>query len=162
MSEPLDPLYAISPVDGRYASRCDALRQITSEYGLIRNRIRVEVAWLEALSNHPDIKEVPLLSEEAAWILRCIATRVDLTAAQRVKEIERTTNHDVKAVEYYIEERLTENEELATISEFVHFACTSEDINNLSYSLMLAEAREELLPVMERIISHLRDRKSVV
>lgn len=156
MSEPLDPLYAISPVDGRYASRCDALRQITSEYGLIRNRIRVEVAWLEALSNHPDIKEVPLLSEEAAWILRCIATRFDLTAAQRVKEIERTTNHDVKAVEYYIKERLTENEELATISEFVHFACTSEDINNLSYSLMLSEARNELLPVMERLISTLR------
>ncbi len=156
MSEPLDPLYAISPVDGRYASRCDALRQITSEYGLIRNRIRVEVAWLEALSNHPDIKEVPLLSEEAAWILRCIATRFDLTAAQRVKEIERTTNHDVKAVEYYIKERLAENEELANISEFVHFACTSEDINNLSYSLMLSEARNELLPVMERLISTLR------
>lgn len=156
MSQQMDPLYAISPVDGRYAGRCDKLRQITSEYGLIRNRVRVEVAWLETLSNHPEIEEVPLLSADAAWPLRCIATRFDLAAAQRVKEIERTTNHDVKAVEYYIKEALAENEELAKISEFVHFACTSEDINNLSYSLMLAEAREELLPVMERIISHLR------
>lgn len=156
MSQQLDPLYAISPVDGRYASRCDNLRQITSEYGLIRNRVRVEVAWLEMLSSRPEITEVPLLSSDAAWPLRCIATRFNLAAAQRVKEIERTTNHDVKAVEYYIKEVLEENEELAKISEFVHFACTSEDINNLSYSLMLAEAREELLPVMERIISTLR------
>src|SRR5699024_5900710 len=156
MTDYQDPLYALAPVDGRYASRCDALREITSEYGLIRNLVRVEVAWLEMLCNHQEIHEVPLFSTDAAWPLRCIATRFDLAAAKRIKEIERTTNHDVKAVEYYIKEQMAENEELAKISEFVHFACTSEDINNLSYSLMLAEAREEILPTMERILTTLR------
>lgn len=156
MSSQSDPLFSISPVDGRYASRCEPLRQITSEYGLIRNRVRVEVAWLEMLCANPNLPEVPMLSTDAAWPLRLVATRFDAEAAQRVKEIERTTNHDVKAVEYYIKERLAENEELAKISEFVHFACTSEDINNLSYSLMLQEARDVLLPTMQRITTLLR------
>jgi len=156
MSSQFDPLFSISPVDGRYASRCEPLRQITSEYGLIRNRVRVEVAWLEMLCANPKLPEVPMLSTDAAWPLRLVATRFDAAAAQRVKEIERTTNHDVKAVEYYIKERLAENEELVKISEFVHFACTSEDINNLSYSLMLQEAREVLLPTMQRITTLLR------
>src|SRR5699024_8699880 len=132
------------------------LRQITSEYGLIRNRVRVEVAWLEMLCANPKLPEVPMLSTDAAWPLRLVPTRFDAAAAQRVKEIERTTNHDVKAVEYYIKESLAENEELVKISEFVHFACTSEDINNLSYSLMLQEAREVLLPTMQRITTLLR------
>ncbi|HLR17865.1 MAG TPA: adenylosuccinate lyase [Alcanivoracaceae bacterium] len=156
MSSQLDPLFSISPVDGRYASRCEPLRQITSEYGLIRNRVRVEVAWLEMLCNTQSFTEVPMLSTNAAWPLRLVATRFDAEAAQRIKEIERTTNHDVKAVEYYIKERLAEHEELAKLSEFVHFACTSEDINNLSYSLMLQEARDVLVPTMERITNLLR------
>src|SRR5699024_855429 len=140
MSSQFDPLFSISPVDGRYASRCEPLRQITSEYGLILNRVRVEVAWLEMLCANPKLSEVPMLSTDAAWPLLLVATRFDAAASQRVKEIERTTNHDVKAVEYYIKERLAENEELVKISEFVHFACTSEDINNLSYSLKIGRA----------------------
>lgn len=156
MSNQFDPLFSISPVDGRYASRCEPLRQITSEYGLIRNRVRVEVAWLEMLCANPGLPEVPMLSTDAAWPLRLVATRFDAEAAQRVKEIERTTNHDVKAVEYYIKERLEEHEELAKISEFVHFACTSEDINNLSYSLMLQDARDVIVPTMTRITTLLR------
>ena len=145
MSTPLNPLLAISPVDGRYGSKCDSLREITSEYGLIRNRVRVEIHWLEALARHTGIAEVPAPSAEAAYQLRQIALKFSPEGAARVKEIERTTNHDVKAVEYYIKEKMASNPELAGISEFVHFACTSEDINNLSYSLMLAEARNQLL-----------------
>src|SRR5699024_12847511 len=105
--------------------------------------------WLEMLCANPKLPEVPMLSTDAAWPLRLVATRFDAAAAQRVKEIERTTNHDVKAVEYYIKERLAENEELVKISEFVHFTCTSEDIKNLSYRLMLQEAREVLLHTMQ-------------
>lgn len=152
----LDTLTAISPVDGRYASKCDALRLITSEYGLIRYRVMVEIRWLETLVKTREIPEVPLISADAAYLLRQVTNKFDMTAAARVKEIERTTNHDVKAVEYYIKERLAEVPELVAISEFVHFACTSEDINNLAYSLMLTNAREELLPVMDRLIEQLR------
>ena len=146
-------LTAISPVDGRYAGKCDALREITSEYGLIRNRVRVEVHWLEALTREKAIAEVPLPSTDAAWHLRQVSQAFDLAAAERVKEIEKTTNHDVKAVEYYIKEQLAGHEELRNFAEFVHFACTSEDINNLSYSLMLKDARAELLPVMDKLIT---------
>jgi adenylosuccinate lyase len=156
MSQPLNPLLAISPVDGRYGSKCDSLREITSEYGLIRNRVRVEVHWLEALARHPDIKEVPAPSAEAAWQLRNVSQSFSLQGAARIKEIERTTNHDVKAVEYYIKEQMENNTELKSIGEFVHFACTSEDINNLSYSLMLADARKVMLPVMDKVIRALK------
>jgi adenylosuccinate lyase len=156
MSQPLNPLLAISPVDGRYGSKCDSLREITSEYGLIRNRVRVEVHWLEALARHPDIKEVPAPSAEAAWQLRNVSQSFSLEGAARIKEIERTTNHDVKAVEYYIKEQMENNAELKSIGEFVHFACTSEDINNLSYSLMLADARKVMLPVMDKVIRALK------
>lgn len=156
MSQPLNPLLAISPVDGRYGSKCDSLREITSEYGLIRNRVRVEVHWLEALARHPDIKEVPAPSAEAAWQLRNVSQSFSLEGAARIKEIERTTNHDVKAVEYYIKEQMESNAELKSIGEFVHFACTSEDINNLSYSLMLADARKVMLPVMDKVIRALK------
>ena len=148
----ITPLTAISPVDGRYAGKCDALREITSEYGLIRNRVRVEVHWLEALTREKAIAEVPLPSTDAAWHLRQVSQAFDMSGAERVKEIEKTTNHDVKAVEYYIKEQLNDHEELSHFGEFVHFACTSEDINNLSYSLMLKDAREELLPVMDKLI----------
>ncbi|MGB1221468.1 MAG: lyase family protein, partial [Alcanivoracaceae bacterium] len=153
MSSTVHPLTAISPVDGRYASKADALREITSEYGLIRNRVRVEVHWLEALTRNKTIKEVPLPSTDAAWNLRNVSQSFDMAGAERIKEIERTTNHDVKAVEYYIKEQLDRNEELRAIGEFVHFACTSEDINNLSYSLMLKQARDEILAVMDRVIN---------
>lgn len=147
------PLTAISPVDGRYAGKCNALREIVSEYGLIRNRVRVEVHWLEALTREKAITEVPLPSTDAAWHLRQVSQAFDLAGAERIKEIEKTTNHDVKAVEYFIKEQLGAHEELKNFAEFVHFACTSEDINNLSYSLMLKEAREELLPLMDKLIT---------
>ncbi|MEY1661909.1 adenylosuccinate lyase [Isoalcanivorax beigongshangi] len=153
----LDLLNALSPVDGRYAGKCDALRHITSEYGLIRNRVLVEITWLELLIKTREIPEVPLISADAAYLLRQITKKFDLAAAARVKEIERTTNHDVKAVEYYIKEQLAKLPDFAHLSEFVHFACTSEDINNLSYSLMLKEAREDvLLPMMDRVIDAIR------
>jgi adenylosuccinate lyase len=150
------PLTALSPVDGRYAGKCEALRGITSEYGLIRNRVKVEIRWLQALSRNADIPEVPLLSAAANELLDDIVGRFQLSDAERIKEIERTTNHDVKAVEYFIKERLADNEELNAISEFVHFACTSEDINNLSYSLMLAEARDAILPRLDAVIERIR------
>ena len=143
----LTSLTAISPVDGRYAGKVDALRNTTSEYGLIRFRVHVEVSWLEQLAHDKNIPEVPLMSGQAAWHLRGVTRDFDVEHAERIKAIEATTNHDVKAVEYFIKEQMAEHEELAGMSEFVHFACTSEDINNLSYSLMLKEAREILLPV---------------
>ena len=156
MSASLNPLLAISPVDGRYGGKCDSLREITSEYGLIHNRVKVEVRWLEALAAHPQIAEVPALSVDASRRLREVSLNFSVEGAARIKEIERTTNHDVKAVEYYIKEQLEGNAELQAISEFVHFACTSEDINNLSYSLMLADARNVVLPVMDKVILALR------
>jgi len=156
MTQHLNPLLAIAPVDGRYGSKCDALREITSEYGLIRNRVRVEVHWLEALARHPAIKEVPQPSTDAAWTLRNVSQSFSVEGAARIKEIERTTNHDVKAVEYFIKEQLDGSAELRAISEFVHFACTSEDINNLSYSLMLADARAVVLPLMDKVILSIR------
>ncbi|MZR61697.1 adenylosuccinate lyase [Alcanivorax sp. DP30] len=152
----LTTLTAISPVDGRYAGKVDALRNTTSEYGLIRFRVHVEVSWLEQLAHDKSIPEVPLMSGQAAWHLRGITRDFEAKHAERIKEIEATTNHDVKAVEYFIKEQMAEHKELAGMSEFVHFACTSEDINNLSYSLMLKEARELLLPKMDQVISAIR------
>ncbi|MDR9497764.1 MAG: adenylosuccinate lyase [Hydrogenovibrio sp.] len=149
----LSELTAISPIDGRYGARLSPLKEIFSEYGLIKNRVRVEVAWLRMLANHPGIPEVPALSDAAQNHLLKLVDEFSLDMAQRVKEIERTTNHDVKAIEYLIKEHFGDNEELNAISEFVHFACTSEDINNLAYALMLKDARAKVLvPQMQEVI----------
>ncbi len=158
MSTALSPLTALSPVDGRYGAKVDALRPVFSEYGLIRARVRVEVEWLLALAAHPGIPELKPFSADAVARLRGLASGFSVADAERVKDIERTTNHDVKAVEYFIKERLREDAELGPALEFVHFACTSEDINNLSYSLMLAEARREVLqPALGKLDAKLRE-----
>jgi adenylosuccinate lyase len=150
----LSELTAISPVDGRYGARMNSLKEIFSEFGLIKNRVKVEVFWLRMLANHPGIAEVPALSSEAEQHLMKLVDEFTLEMAQRVKEIEKTTNHDVKAVEYLIKEHFGDNEELNAISEFVHFACTSEDINNLAYALMLKDARADvIIPEMDKLIA---------
>ncbi|MBV1899861.1 MULTISPECIES: adenylosuccinate lyase [Cycloclasticus] len=141
----LNKLNALSPVDGRYASKVNELRPIFSEFGLIKARVTVEVRWLQALSEHDEISEVNRFSDTAHALLDSIVEQFSLDDAQRVKDIESTTNHDVKAVEYFLKEKIADNAELLTISEFIHFACTSEDINNLSYALMLKEGRDEVI-----------------
>src|SRR5688572_12234810 len=150
-------LLALSPLDGRYAGKVDALRPIFSEYGLIKARVKVEVEWLLALADEPGIVELAPFSDAAAARLRALADNLSVEDAARVKEIERTTNHDVKAVEYFIKERLKNDAGLGPALEFVHFACTSEDINNLSYALMLNQARQDvLLPKLDALIEALR------
>ncbi len=150
----LTSLTAVSPVDGRYGGKTESLRPIFSEYGLIRHRVLVEVRWLQALAVHEGIPEVPTLSGHATNVLNAIFDNFSVEDAQRVKNIERTTNHDVKAVEYFLKEKITGNAELEAVSEFIHFACTSEDINNLAYALMLREARGQvLLPTMDNVIN---------
>jgi len=155
-------LLALSPLDGRYAGKVDALRPIFSEYALVRARVRVEVEWLLALASEPAIGELAPFTDAATARLRALADGLSVEDAARVKEIERTTNHDVKAVEYFIKERLKDDAahafpELGPALEFVHFACTSEDINNLSYALMLNQARQEvLLPKLDQLIETLR------
>jgi adenylosuccinate lyase len=152
----LSPLTALSPLDGRYAGKVGALRPMFSEFGLIHARVTVEVRWLQALSRQPRITEVPAFSEAAHAVLDEIAAGFTLADAERIKAIEATTNHDVKAVEYFLKEKVGEHPELAAVSEFLHFACTSEDINNLAYARMLAEARAAvLLPAMDRAIATL-------
>ncbi len=141
----LSSLTALSSVDGRYASRTRALRSYCSEYGLIHRRLIVEIRWFEALAEHPGVPELAPLSDEAAKFLQALVADFDVNAAARVKEIEAVTNHDVKAVEYYLKERFADLAELAAGSEFLHFACTSEDINNLSYALMLRDVHEEVM-----------------
>ena len=141
----LSSLTAVSSVDGRYAGRTAGLREIFSEYGLIRYRIIVEIRWFQALAASADIPQVSSLSEKANAFLDKLINDFGLEAAQRVKVIEATTNHDVKAVEYYLKECFAKQEELNSLSEFLHFACTSEDINNLSYALMMLDAREQIL-----------------
>lgn len=149
----LSELTAISPVDGRYGARLSPLKAIFSEYGLIKYRTAVEVAWLIALSEEAGIAEVPPLSNDAKAHLDRLVSGFDITLAQAVKTHEKTTNHDVKAVEYAIKDHIQSHAELAKVMEFVHFACTSEDINNLSYALMLKDAREQvLLPTMQQVI----------
>ncbi len=153
----LSTLSAVSPIDGRYGSKTEDLRQIFSEYGLIRHRALVEVRWLQSLAAHAAIPEVPPLSEHANHLLNGIIDNFSEEDARRVKNIERTTNHDVKAVEYFLKEKIAGNQELEAISEFIHFACTSEDINNLSHALMLREGRAQaMLPRMDEMISALR------
>jgi adenylosuccinate lyase len=152
-----DALTALSPLDGRYASKVDALRPIFSESGLIRARVKVEIEWLLALAAEPGIVELKQFSDDAAARLRALADGFSLEDAARVKSIEATTNHDVKAVEYLIKEKLANDAGLGPSLEFVHFACTSEDINNLSYALMLSEARRAvLLPKLDALIGKLR------
>jgi adenylosuccinate lyase len=153
----LSTLTAVSPIDGRYGSKSADLRPIFSEFGLIRHRVLVEVRWLQALAAHNDILEIPTLSEHADNILNAIVDNFNEEDAQRVKNIERTTNHDVKAVEYFLKEKIAGNQELESISEFIHFACTSEDINNLSHALMLREGRGQvLLPQIDEVIDGIR------
>lgn len=154
----LTALTAISPVDGRYGSKVSVFRSIFSEYGLIRNRVTVEIRWLQQLAAHPAITEVPAFSAEANAFLDKLVSEFSLADAERIKEIERTTNHDVKAVEYLIKEKIADVPELHAVTEFVHFACTSEDINNLSHALMLREGLDHgLLPGMEKVVDKLAE-----
>lgn len=149
----LTSLNAVSPIDGRYGSKTAGLRGIFSEFGLIRARVEVEVRWLQQLAAHPAITEVPALSDEANALLNNIVSEFSEACAQDIKDEERITNHDVKAVEYFIKKRIANNTELNAITEFVHFACTSEDINNLSHGLMLKAGRDEVLvPLMQNIV----------
>ena len=153
----LSSLTAVSPIDGRYAGKTAALRPIFSEFGLIRFRAQVEVRWLQRLAAHAGIPEVAPFSAEANALLDKLATDFSVEQAQRVKDIERTTNHDVKAIEYLLKEEVAGLPELAAVSEFIHFACTSEDINNLSHALMLREGRDQvLLPLMRQIAGEIR------
>ena len=150
-------LTALSPLDGRYAAKVDALRGCFSEFALIRQRVRVEIAWLRALADEPAIREVPAFSVAARSALAEIGTAFSEDDAARVKAVERRTNHDVKAVEYWLKERVAAIPEIARVSEFIHFACTSEDINNLAYGIALAEARATvLLPTLEAVAGDLR------
>ncbi|MCQ8183450.1 adenylosuccinate lyase [Methylomonas sp. SURF-1] len=149
-------LTSISPIDGRYANKVDALRPIFSEYGLIRYRVEVEVRWLQALAAEAKIVEVPALSAEANRVLDNIVSDFSEADAQAVKDIEKTTNHDVKAVEYFLKEKVKGNAELHAINEFFHFACTSEDINNLSYALMLKEGRGLVLAEIDATIAAIK------
>ncbi len=154
----LTSLTAVSPIDGRYGSKTAALREVFSEFGLMQRRVLVEVRWLQSLADHPDIPEVPAFSKQAAAALAEIAERFDVGSAELIKAIEATTNHDVKAVEYFIKEKFAGNSELEAASEFVHFACTSEDINNLSHALMLRDGLADcLLPAAREVLSALRE-----
>ncbi len=150
-------LTALSPIDGRYADKVGDLRPIFSEYGLIRYRVLVEIRWLEALAAEPVIGEVPPLGTAADAFLERVIASFSEQDAERIKAIERITNHDVKAVEYFLKEKVAACRELLEVSEFFHFACTSEDINNLAYALMLKDGREQiLLPLIDRLIAAIK------
>ena len=152
------PLTALSPLDGRYHDKVGALRACFSEYGLMRNRIRVELAWLDALAQAPQLAEVPDFSTATRAEMAALVSRFSVADADQIKAIEGRTNHDVKAMEYWLKERLAHNDEVMRVSEFIHFACTSEDINNTSHALMLAEARGDvLLPALNKVIGRLRE-----
>ena len=148
----LSPLSAVSPIDGRYGSKTAALREVFSEFGLIKRRVLVEIRWLQCLATHPGIEEVSPFSSGANSTLEDMLANFNEVDARRIKDIEATTNHDVKAVEYFIKERFDGHAELQAVAEFVHFACTSEDINNLSHALMLRDGLQGvLLPVMNDV-----------
>ncbi|KJF81919.1 adenylosuccinate lyase [Photobacterium angustum] len=154
----LSALTAVSPVDGRYGSKTSALRSIFSEFGLLKYRTIVEIRWLQKLAATDAIVEVPAFSPEANAFLDRVAAEFSEEDALRIKTIERTTNHDVKAVEYFLKEKVAEVPELHSVNEFIHFACTSEDINNLSHALMLTEAREKvMLPEVRNVIDAIKD-----
>ena len=151
-------LTALSPLDGRYAGKVEPLRPIFSEFGLMHRRVRVEIEWLLALAMEPKIVELKEFDAVQISALKAIADNFSEADGERIKMIESTTNHDVKAVEYFIKERIGADASLAQAKEFVHFACTSEDINNLSYALMLRDARDDvLLPQLDAIIANLRE-----
>ncbi|MDX1901030.1 MAG: adenylosuccinate lyase [Gammaproteobacteria bacterium] len=153
----LSALMAISPLEGRYQEKLDDLRPLFSEYGLIRFRVLIEIRWLRMLSEHAHLFELQPLSKHAEHLLENIIEDFSLQDATRIKHIESGINHDVKAVEYFIKERIANNTELAAIQEFIHFGCTSEDINNLSYSLMLQTARKQIiLPVLDELLAILK------
>lgn len=152
----LSPLTALSPLDGRYAGKTAALRPLFSEYGLMRHRVRIEVEWLKALAAEPALAEVPAFSPATVDELDALVANFSEADAREIKEIEAVTNHDVKAVEYFLKKRLAGNPEVARVAEFIHFACTSEDINNLSHALMLKAARDGvLLPALDGVIARL-------
>jgi adenylosuccinate lyase len=156
-SDALTPLTALSPLDGRYRTKVAALADHFSEFGLMRQRVRVELAWLEALSDEPGIAEVPPLSAATRALFSKVQRDFSVADAERIKAIERTTNHDVKAVEYWLKERFASVVEVTQVAEFIHFACTSEDINNLAHGLMLVDARRDvLLPALVALTSDLR------
>ena len=148
----MNSLTALSPLDGRYANKCDALRPYLSEFGLIHARVTVEVRWLQALAKHPQITEVADFSQATNQALDDIISQFSEEDALRIKEIERTTNHDVKAVEYFLKEKIAPIAELENSGEFIHFACTSEDINNLSHALMLKQGRDVLVQSMQQLV----------
>ena len=152
-----DNLTSISPIDGRYSDKTSPLKAIFSEFGLIKYRLLVEVRWLEAMSNNPHIPEVPTFSPQSNAALLAIAKNFSLDDAKAIKKIERTTNHDVKAVEYFLKEKISSIPELQKVSEFIHFACTSEDINNLSHALMLENGRQVLIEDMRSTLSLITD-----
>jgi adenylosuccinate lyase len=156
-SDALTPLTALSPLDGRYRAKVAALAEHFSEFGLMRQRVRVELAWLEALSDDPGIAEVPPFSAATRTLFLEVQRDFSVADAERIKAIERTTNHDVKAVEYWLKERFANVVEVARAAEFIHFACTSEDINNLAHGLMLVDARRDvLLPAVALLVGDLR------
>ncbi len=157
MAMQLTALSAISPIDGRYADKTWDLREICSEYGLIHYRLVVEIRWLQALAREPDVVDVPALSDGANAFLEQLIADFDTNEGQRVKGIEDETNHDVKAVEYYLRQKIKNHTELAAINEFIHFGCTSEDINNLAYAQMLRDARaQNVLPAVDGLIAELK------
>lgn len=149
-------LKAISPIDGRYSSKLDDIKEIFSEYGLLRHRLLVEIDWIKKLSQSVDIKEVLEFDSSANTLLDNLYQQFSVEDAQAIKDIEAKTNHDVKALEYFLKDKIKDHKILASVTEFVHFACTSEDINNLSYALMLKNGREDvLLPQMDKLIEAL-------
>ena len=151
-------LTMLSPLDGRYATKVDALREHFSEFGLIRRRLQVEVEWLKALAAEPHFAEIPSFSPATVAELDCLVAEFGPEQAAEVKAIEATTNHDVKALEYWIKDQLAANAEVMRVKEFIHFACTSEDINNLSHALMLKGARDAVLvPALDKVIARLRE-----
>ena len=152
-----DTLTSISPIDGRYGDKTGPLKSIFSEFGLIKYRVLVEVRWLQAISMNSQIFEVPEFSSESNAVLSSITNNFSLEDAKAIKEIEKTTNHDVKAVEYFLKEKVSAVPELHNASEFIHFACTSEDINNLSHALMLEDGREVLLSEMRKALNLISD-----
>ena len=153
----INPIFALSPLDGRYAQSVEDLRPIFSEFGLMKARVRVELEWLKALSAEPKIREVPMFSGSTIAEIDAVIANFNLDNAAEVKAIEATTNHDVKAIEYWLKNRFKNNQEIQAVNEFIHFACTSEDINNLSHALMLKEARENvILPKLAKVSEKLQ------
>lgn len=152
----LQPITALSPLDGRYESKVSALREHFSEFGLIRNRVKVEVEWLKALAAAPELAEIAPFSAATVAELDAVIANFSVADGEAVKAIEATTNHDVKAMEYWLKERLGHNPEVTRVTEFIHFGCTSEDINNVSHALMLRDGRDGvLLPALDKIINRL-------